>query len=127
MRESSEEEMEEVEELASNRLLDSLIEISSVGGISMREENEDLTASATMIVVGEVVNVVMIVRMMVVTVGGKVGELTGEEKPIGRQVGGRENHSSNRLTLRQRKKGDRKGPQAKPAHQASLRSRGLWT
>ena len=105
MRESSEEEMEEVEELGSNRLLDSPIAISSVGEISTREENEDLTVSATMIIVGVEVNVVRIVRMMVVTVGGKVGELTGEEKPIGRQVGGRENHSSNRLTLRQRKKG----------------------
>ena len=104
MRESSEEEMEEVEEPASNRQLDSLIEISNVGEISTREENEDLTASATMITVGEF-NVAMIVRMMVVTVGGKVGELIGEGKLIGRQVGGRENPSSNRLTLRQRKKG----------------------
>ena len=103
MRESSEEEMEEVEP-ASNRQLDSLSEISSVGEISTREENEDLTASATMITVGEF-NVAMIVRMMVVTVGGKVGELIGEGKLIGRQVGGRENPSSNRLTLRQRKKG----------------------
>ena len=108
--EEVEEEMQEVEELAiNNRLLDSPIEIiSSVGGIWTREENEDLIASATMIMEGVVVNVVvMIVRMMVVTVGGKVGELIGEEvKPItGRQVGGRENHYSNHLILRLRKKG----------------------
>merc|ERR1719352_2027617 len=100
--EEVEEEMQEVEELAiNNRLFDSPIEIiSSVGGIWTREENEDLIASATMIMEGVVVNVVVmiVVRMMVVTAGGRVGELIGEEvKPIiGRQqVGGRENLSSN--------------------------------
>ena len=109
--EEVEEEMQEVEELAiNNRLLDSPIEIiSSVGGIWTREENEDLIASATMIMEGVVVNVVVmiVVRMMVVTVGGRVGELIGVVvKPItGRQVGGRENPYSNHLTLRLRKKG----------------------
>ena len=50
------------------------------------------------------VNTVRIVRRRAVTMGGRVGELIGE-KTIGRQVGGRETLSSNRLTLKQRKKG----------------------
>ena len=45
-----------------------------------------------------------IVRRRAVTMGGRVGELIGE-KTTGRQVGGRETLSSNRLTLKQRKKG----------------------
>ena len=105
----SSEEMDEVEELASNRPLDSLIVISSVVETSTREGSaaEDLTASATTraaaAAVG-VVNAVRIVRRRVVTVGGRVDELIGE-KATGRQVGGRETLSSNRLTLKQRKKG----------------------
>ena len=105
----SSEEMEEVEELASNRLLDSLIVISSVVETSTREGSaaEDLTASATTraaaAAVG-VVNAARIVRRRAVTVGGRVDELIGE-KATERQVGGRETLSSNRLTLKQRKKG----------------------
>ena len=79
----SSEEMDEVEELASNRPLDSLIVISSVGETLTREESEaeDLTASATMRVAAAVgvVNAVRIVRTRAATAGGRVGELIGEK------------------------------------------------
>ena len=100
--------MEEVEELASNRLLDSLIVISSVGETLTREESEaeDLTASATMRVAAAVgvVNAVRIVRTRAVTVGGKAGELIGE-RATGRQVGGKETLSNNHLTSKLKKRG----------------------
>ena len=99
------EETEEVEELVSNRLLDSLNEINSVAEILTREEivAEDLTASATL--TGGVDNAARSARMRVVTVGGKVDALIGG-KPTGRQVDGRETPYSNHLTWKQRKKGE---------------------
>merc|ERR1719391_1911047 len=62
--------------------------------------------------------------MRVVTVGGRGGELIGEKR-TGRQVDGRETPYSNRLTLKQKRKGGRKGHQARPVRQLFLHSRGL--
>ena len=107
-RESSEREMEEVEELASNsRLLDSLIVISNAEETSMREVTEGLSATiATMRLVGVVVNAVRIIgRTRAVTVVGRVVELI-EEKATGKQVGGRGTLFSNHLTLKQRNNGE---------------------